>query len=215
LALSVKITIIYDNTAHLPALAPDWGFACLVETGGGTILFDTGAKGAILMANMAALGIDPATIDTVFISHNHWDHTGGMAEFLKAHPTAVCIPAACRAPDGATTVQAVEKPVEIFDNVYSTGQLGGTEQSLVVQNDGRAVVIVGCSHPGVNTIIDAAGRFGTVTSLIGGLHGFSDFALIDRLERICPAHCTRHIAAIERDYPDRYLPAGAGRILAI
>jgi 7,8-dihydropterin-6-yl-methyl-4-(beta-D-ribofuranosyl)aminobenzene 5'-phosphate synthase len=210
----MKITIVYDNTACIPALTPDWGFACLVETAGHTVLFDSGAKGAILMGNMVALGIDPTTIDTVFISHNHWDHTGGLTDLLQAHPTAVCIPAICPPPEGAATVLAVEKPVELFDNVFSTGQLGGMEQSLVVRQNNQAIVVVGCSHPGVGTIVDAAGRFGKVATLVGGLHDFADFALIDELERICPAHCTRHIDTIERDYPDRYVAAGAGRVLA-
>jgi 7,8-dihydropterin-6-yl-methyl-4-(beta-D-ribofuranosyl)aminobenzene 5'-phosphate synthase len=209
----MKITIVYDNTASLPALKADWGFACLVETAGHTLLFDTGAKSAILMGNMAALGIDPAAIDTVFISHNHWDHTGGLTDLLQTHRAAVCIPAVCPPPEGAATVLAVEKPVELFENVYSTGQLGGMEQALVVRYDDQTVVITGCSHPGVGTIVDAAGRFGAVTTLVGGLHDFSDFALIDRLEHICPAHCTRHIDTIQRDYPDRYMAAGAGRIL--
>ncbi len=210
----MKITIIYDNTACVPALRADWGFACLVETAGRTLLFDTGAKGAILMGNMAALGIDPATIDTVFISHNHWDHTGGLADFLIAHPTAVCIPTACPPPEGATTVLTVDKPIELFDNFYSTGQLGGVEQSLVIRHRDHTVVVSGCSHPGVGNIVDAARRFGDVTDLVGGLHGFSDFVRIDRLKSICPAHCTRHMDTIKRDYPDRYVAAGAGRILA-
>ncbi len=77
----LKITIIYDNTAWLKALPADWGFACLVEARGKKVLFDTGAKGPLLLGNMQALQIDPLEVDTVFISHNHWDHTGGLADW--------------------------------------------------------------------------------------------------------------------------------------
>ncbi len=82
----MKITIIYDNVVWESTLTPDWGFACLVETTGQTLLFDTGAKGNILLGNMELIGIDPFAIDAVFISHSHWDHIGGLADFLQ-HPS--------------------------------------------------------------------------------------------------------------------------------
>lgn len=211
----MKFTLIYDNVVWDPSLRADWGFACLVETAGRSLLFDTGAKGDILLGNMERLGIDPVAIDAVFISHGHWDHIGGLADFLRRHPAPVFLPAHCSSPGSTATVVAVKDPTEIFENMYSTGQLGGLEQSLVIRRNDRAVVIAGCSHPGVDTIIRAASRFGRVSTLIGGLHGFDDFPLIDRLDAICPAHCTRHIEEIKRRYPGKYLAAGAGRVVAV
>jgi len=58
----MKITIIYDNTVFRKDLRADWGFAALVETYGKKILFDTGASGSILLANMEKLGYDPAAM---------------------------------------------------------------------------------------------------------------------------------------------------------
>ncbi|MFW5944873.1 MAG: hypothetical protein ACOCTU_06395 [Bacteroidota bacterium] len=38
----MKVNILYDNTAYLDELTPDWGFAALVEAHDRTVLFDTG-----------------------------------------------------------------------------------------------------------------------------------------------------------------------------
>jgi len=51
-----KITVVYDN--HSPVLAglkSSWGFACVVEGFGQTILFDTGTSGPILLNNLFLL----------------------------------------------------------------------------------------------------------------------------------------------------------------
>ena len=211
----MKITIVYDNVAWNAALTADWGFACVVETDGHTLLFDTGAKGPILIGNMDTLGIDPTAIEAIFISHNHGDHTGGLTDVLRRHPTTVFLPGNCPVPKVASRVFSVEHSMQLFADVYSTGLLNGVEQSLVIRQRAQVVVIAGCSHPGVATIITAASRLGKVTALIGGLHSFDTFSLIDALDVICPAHCTQHIDGIKQRYPHKYLPAGAGRILEL
>jgi 7,8-dihydropterin-6-yl-methyl-4-(beta-D-ribofuranosyl)aminobenzene 5'-phosphate synthase len=40
----VRITYLYDNTLATQGTKADWGFACLLEGHGHTILFDTGAQ---------------------------------------------------------------------------------------------------------------------------------------------------------------------------
>ncbi len=79
----IKIQIIYDNTSINRDLKPDWGFAALIQAFGKNILFDTGANGKILLDNMRRLDIDPRVISDVFISHGHFDHTGGLSHFLN------------------------------------------------------------------------------------------------------------------------------------
>ena len=79
----MKLTCLVDN-----AVQPSSGFwgehglAYLVETNGQRILFDTGQSGTVLLHNLKLLGIDPATIDAVALSHAHYDHTGGLPALL-------------------------------------------------------------------------------------------------------------------------------------
>ncbi|MGI6615334.1 MAG: MBL fold metallo-hydrolase [Dethiobacteria bacterium] len=54
----------------------------LLEARGQRILIDTGA-GATLEKNAAALGVDLSRLDAVFLSHGHYDHTGGLEALLK------------------------------------------------------------------------------------------------------------------------------------
>ncbi len=220
----MKITIIYDNETSRSDLVPDWGFACLVEAHGITILFDTGAKGNILLRNMEKLNIDPKSIEIIVISHGHWDHTGGLEDFLeKNRNIKLYIPSFYGIPSCAVD-EAIEVkgPMQICEGVFSTGELQGetedgieTEQSLVVHNDKGPVVIVGCSHPGVREILESASTHGKVHALIGGLHGFSEFDILKEIDIVCATHCTQYIAAIKSMYPDKYTEGGAGRIIEL
>ena len=209
----MKITIIYDNEAFRKDLKADWGFSCLVEVYEKKILFDTGTKGSILFENMKTLDIDPSMIEEVFISHGHGDHTGGLSDFLKVNPVPVYVPASYRKsfPQAVT----VREPVQIHENIFSTGELRNTEQSLIVKTERGVIVIAGCSHPGVKTILKAAAQFGNVTALIGGLHGFTDFDLLKGLELVCATHCTQYKSEIQSLYPDIFIEGGAGRIIEL
>ncbi|NPV61322.1 MAG: MBL fold metallo-hydrolase [Methanotrichaceae archaeon] len=210
----MKVTIIYDNTSFREDLKADWGFSALIEARGKRILFDTGARGDILFDNMSALAIDPRSIEEVFISHPHADHTGGLSDFLRINPVRVVIPISSPAPKGAEVLR-VGEPREIHPGIYSTGELAGIEQSMVVDSGPGLVVLCGCAHPGVGVILDAASQFGEVKGLIGGLHGFSAFDRIKGLDLICPAHCTAHRSEIMRRFSESCLEGGAGRVIEI
>jgi 7,8-dihydropterin-6-yl-methyl-4-(beta-D-ribofuranosyl)aminobenzene 5'-phosphate synthase len=211
----MKITIIFDNEAWKDGLRSAWGFSCLVEAYGKRILFDTGSNGSLLLENMKKLDIEPTTIDTIFISHAHGDHTGGLSDLLNIHPIKVYIPYSFTKKYSRGEIVKVRDTLKIHENIFSTGELKGIEQSLVVKIEAGLVVIVGCSHPGVKTILEATYQFGKVVALIGGLHGFHDFDLIKNLDIICPTHCTRHKSKIKAIYPTKYIIGGAGKILEI
>lgn len=58
----------------------------LVETSAGLVLIDTGPAEAAphVLANIEALGFDPRQVKWVLMTHEHFDHVGGMAEVLRA-----------------------------------------------------------------------------------------------------------------------------------
>ena len=94
----VKITILYDNRTLKKGLKSAWGFSALIDFQDKKILFDTGAKADILLSNMKALKVEPREITDIFISHNHWDHLGGLFGFLSINSKIkVFLPTACSA----------------------------------------------------------------------------------------------------------------------
>jgi 7,8-dihydropterin-6-yl-methyl-4-(beta-D-ribofuranosyl)aminobenzene 5'-phosphate synthase len=215
----MKISIVYDNTA-LEGLKADWGFSCLVE-GEQTILFDTGAHSDILLANMQTMGIDPASIPEVFISHDHWDHRDGLPGLLQFNPDLkIYLPHdfKSRYTQNATILK---DPGHIHDHFYTTGILKRIEQSLIIPTDKGLVVIVGCSHPGLGLILEKVQEVGKdignthIHAVIGGLHGFNQFEILKDVDRVCPTHCTQHIDKIKSLYPEKYLAGGAGKALTI
>jgi 7,8-dihydropterin-6-yl-methyl-4-(beta-D-ribofuranosyl)aminobenzene 5'-phosphate synthase len=87
----MNLKILYDNRANDEGegggngFQADWGFSCWVEFSGKKILFDTGANGDILLSNMEKFNLNPKDLDLLFISHDHWDHTGGLDTILKSY----------------------------------------------------------------------------------------------------------------------------------
>ncbi|MEA2051892.1 MAG: MBL fold metallo-hydrolase [Euryarchaeota archaeon] len=212
----MKVTIIFDNTVYKEGLQADWGFSALVEVENiPKILFDTGGNGEILLSNMKKLGIDPKSIDEVFISHSHFDHTGGLLAFLSENnQVKVWVPPSFRGVKNAKEVVPIEGPTKLYEGIYSTGELEGIEQSLCVKTQKGIVVVVGCSHPRMENILKTAFQFGKVYGIIGGLHGTQPEALED-LDLICATHCTQHKAEIKKLYPEQYIEGGAGKVIEI
>lgn len=200
----MKITIVYDNEANA-GLTSGWGFSCLVETEE-KILFDTGDDGEKLICNLRQLNIQPKSIAAVAISHNHWDHTGGLREFLKLNNNAKVL-----------HPKSFSKPTEISPGVHSTGALGTfiKEQSLVVNTDEGNVVITGCAHPGLGKIINKAKQLGEIYGVIGGFHEFSKLEMLQNIKLIAPCHCTQYKQEIKERYPAQFREIKAGSIIEI
>jgi 7,8-dihydropterin-6-yl-methyl-4-(beta-D-ribofuranosyl)aminobenzene 5'-phosphate synthase len=91
-ATSVRVIVLSTMLAESKGVG-EWGFSALVDADGQKILFDTGKFPDTVLRNSRELGIDLSTIEEVILSHNHIDHTGGLAtlrrELSKSNPKAL------------------------------------------------------------------------------------------------------------------------------
>ena len=71
------------------ALLSEFGLSMHLETQRGdetrSVLIDFGYSSPTLLNNLDILGIDPAKLDALVLSHGHYDHFGGMVGFLAAN----------------------------------------------------------------------------------------------------------------------------------
>ena len=83
----MKIVNLIEDTKGVNGCHHEHGLSFYIETGNHKLLLDTGATDAFL-DNAIVLGIDLKKVDTVIISHGHYDHTGGLLAFTAINPSA-------------------------------------------------------------------------------------------------------------------------------
>ncbi|KKG18005.1 metallo-beta-lactamase [Methanosarcina sp. 2.H.T.1A.6] len=213
----LRLTVLYDNEAY-PGFTGSWGFSALLETGREILLFDTGWDGTLLLKHMEKIGISPACISKLVLSHQHWDHIGGLPEILHANPgLTVYVPSSFseklkREIKKRADLVEVKEALEISNGVWSTGELGDKikEQSLVLGTENGSYVLTGCAHPGIDAIMDAALYYGDIKGIIGGLHDSDRFERLKEMELIAAGHCTTHKGKIKDTFPSKYMETRAG-----
>jgi len=81
----MKVTVVVDNCVMPKSRRPfraEHGLSLLIETAdGGLFLFDAG-QSEVAVYNLGLLGVRPADLDAIILSHGHYDHTGGLAAVL-------------------------------------------------------------------------------------------------------------------------------------
>ena len=216
----MRFRIVYDNIAK-DGFDSGWGFACLVELENETILFDTGWDGNVLLSNLKNFGVDPLDIDKIVLSHAHWDHIGGLTHVMRPDMSVYLPQSFSEHMKGELKTRLdlheVEKPQEIMEGVYTTGELENKieEQSLVLDTSNGMIVLVGCSHPGVPQILSTSSEFGDLNGIIGGLHGFDEYEVLSDLDLIVATHCTKNKETISELYPENYFPGKAGMEISL
>jgi 7,8-dihydropterin-6-yl-methyl-4-(beta-D-ribofuranosyl)aminobenzene 5'-phosphate synthase len=146
---ALKITVLVTNLAGDPHEGSgEWGYSALVEVDGHKIVYDTGASPNLALANAKLLKVNLSDVDEAILSHNHWDHVGGLMslrnELKTGNPKAlsrahvgarIFEPRLNDAGDDQNGLRAIraeyiagggefvvhDKPTQIFPGVWFTG----------------------------------------------------------------------------------------------
>jgi len=215
----LTITEVYNNIPCREGLTTDWGFSCLLHQAG--LLFDTGERGDVLLANMQALGIDPLSIRYLVLSHDHHDHIGGIAAVLARNPSAEVIVHDAFSEKTLGLIRRYTEPriigewTEITDGIAVTGPLGTgiREQSLAVAVPDGYLIVTGCAHPHIGRIVERVSREGRVWAVLGGFHTVSgeDIDALAGVAYLSASHCTDRIGDLAERYPGSFRPGGVGK----
>jgi 7,8-dihydropterin-6-yl-methyl-4-(beta-D-ribofuranosyl)aminobenzene 5'-phosphate synthase len=79
--------LIENRAPEGQSLKTQHGLSLYIETKKHKLLFDAGADD-LFLHNAAALGIDLTQVDTMILSHGHYDHGGGLNAFLAINQKA-------------------------------------------------------------------------------------------------------------------------------
>lgn len=83
----MKITVLAENTCRSGELLCEHGLSLYIQSNNKNILFDMGQTG-LFSENAVELGVRLAETDLAIISHGHYDHGGGLKNFLEINKTA-------------------------------------------------------------------------------------------------------------------------------
>ena len=173
----------------------------------------------VLLFNMHKFNVDLNKISKVVFSHEHVDHTGGfqilgmlgnvevyvLRSFSRSFKKKV-------ASFPNVKLREISKIEEISEGIFTTGEVGFLikERSLIVKKEKGAIVITGCSHPGLDKILRIASRFGRIHGVIGGFHSFNKLEILRDIALIVPCHCTMRKREILMLYPNSSVGCSAG-----
>ncbi len=160
----MQLRVIFDKYASDKNLQTGWGVSFLIND---KILFDTGEDGKLLINNMESLKVKFDKLEAVVISHDHWDHTGGLWEILKRRENIDIYTCPNFSSDFKERVKIFNgKLIEntgltkIAKDVYVTGEIAGKytggyipEQALAVRTNKGISIITGCAHPGILVMV--------------------------------------------------------------
>jgi 7,8-dihydropterin-6-yl-methyl-4-(beta-D-ribofuranosyl)aminobenzene 5'-phosphate synthase len=133
-------------------------------------------------------------------------------------------------------IELIDKTTQIAPGIHlialvsdKPGTLELRELSLAIDTPDGMIVVVGCSHPGIDNIVKAATAINPRIHFVGGgfhlvvakdpeIHSMVE-VLRDtyKIAHIAPGHCTGEptFAALKKAFGDRYLYAGLGTTIEL
>ncbi|MBP5253276.1 MAG: MBL fold metallo-hydrolase, partial [Lachnospiraceae bacterium] len=216
----MRIINLIENTEGKSGCIFAHGLSFYVETAHHKLLVDLGPS-ADTLENAKRLGIDLSAVDTVILSHGHYDHSGGIIPFSGINTGAsiymqslatgeyyaddgenaegerfryIGIDKAIASLPGVRMISGdhvIDEEIELFTIRNRTHELPFTnkrllikttdgfvrddfahEHFLVVSDEGKKVLISGCAHNGILSIMDAyRTKYGSAPdAVISGFH---------------------------------------------
>lgn len=130
----MRIVNLIENTEGAEGCLYEHGLSFYIETKNHRLLVDTGASAAFIH-NAEILGIDLTKVDTVILSHGHYDHSGGILPFVEMNPTAKIYMQKNAAADYYHKNATVEKYIGIDKNITNLSQVVWVDGNLVVDDE--------------------------------------------------------------------------------
>ncbi len=130
---NISLKMIYNNTGECSGLENAWGLSVWIEDEQGVTLFDTGGDASTLKKNMEHLDLDLNKVNRIIISHNHWDHKGGLEFVLGKVKDKTDLYVVTQDKKEYQTdfpsanVIGIDKSSKIHDNIWSTGSLSASQ----------------------------------------------------------------------------------------
>lgn len=237
----MQIVDLFDKDTIDKKLHVGWGLSFLINE---KILFDAGEKGEWLLKNIHSLGINILKIEGIVISHDHWDHTGGLWDILKVK-TGIKVYGCPKFSNEFKNKVAklhgelveADKFMEVAENIFITGEIAGAyngrympEQALAVKTKNGISVITGCAHPGILKMVNKVKTefpSDPIYFVLGGFHLMeSDKRAIEivaenfkkmSIIKAGPTHCSGEVAEelFAKIYGNRFIEIKTGTILEV
>lgn len=130
----MKIINLIEDTRGAQGLCFEHGLSFYVETENHRLLLDTGASGDFVL-NAEKLGVDLTRVDTLVLSHGHYDHTGGVMRFVEINPTAKIHLHKNAGGEYFNDYNSQRKYIGIDKNILSLPQLVLTEGNIKIDDE--------------------------------------------------------------------------------
>jgi phosphoribosyl 1,2-cyclic phosphodiesterase len=147
------------------------GNAAVVEGGGLRLMIDAGLSAKQLSLRLKQVGVDPASLDGILITHEHGDHVRGLKIFLKQNPVPVFTTAATAR---VVRESGIEGGTWKFFEAGQEFAIGGlTVETFAIQHDAVDPVgfVVGDSGQRLGFLSDAGFVTRSMTDRLRGLAG--------------------------------------------
>ena len=209
----MKIVVLMENKAINEKLKSAHGLSMYIEHKNHKILFDVGPNND-LIKNAKILGVDLTKVDTVVISHGHYDHGRGLKKFMQINSLAtifvsedifnkhykkiglVRIQIGLKKPQKLDRFVFINKNTNLTDDIKIYSKIENVKKVIgdsslyakinheividdfnheiymVIKNEKNNVLFSGCSHKGIENIINEIEKQDkqSITHVLGGFH---------------------------------------------